>query len=65
MILVLKQNKLVKEREWESTQKELGVSGKGRGKRPYRKISKSKVTPLITRVTSRRNQSLGSMSGIP
>ena len=42
----------------------LGVSGKGKGKRPHRKITKSKVTPLITKVTSRNNQSLGSMTGI-
>ena len=42
----------------------LGVSGKGKGKMSNRKITKSKVTPLITRVTSRSNQSLGSMSGI-
>ena len=39
----------------------LGVSGKV--KRPCRKIIKSKVNPLITKVTSRSNQSLGSMSG--
>ena len=34
MMLELKQNKQVKEREWENTQKEirhLGVSGKGKG----------------------------------
>ena len=42
----------------------LGVSGKGKGKRPHRKITNSKVTPLITRVTSRSNQLLCSMSGI-
>ena len=40
----------------------LGVSGKG--KRPHRKITKSKVTPLITKVTSRNNQSFGLMTGI-
>ena len=38
----------------------LGVSGKG--KWPHRKITKSKVTPLITKVTSRNNQSHGSMT---
>ena len=44
----------------------LGVSGKGRGKgkRPHRKIIKSKVTPLITKVTSRNNISLGSTTDI-
>ena len=42
----------------------LAVSGKGKGKRPHRQITKLKVTPLITRMTSRSNQSLGSMSGI-
>ena len=66
MMLKLKQNKQVKEREWENTPKELrylGVSGKGKGKRPYRKITKSRVTPLTTKVTSWSNQSLGSMSG--
>ena len=44
----------------------LGVSGKGRGKgkRPHRKITKAKVTPLIAKVTSRNNQSPGSTTGI-
>ena len=42
----------------------LGVSGKEKGKMPHRKTTKPKVTPLIIRVTSRSNQSLGSMSGI-
>ena len=42
----------------------LGASGKGKGKRPHSKITIPKVTPLITKVTSRNNQSLGSMTGI-
>ena len=44
----------------------LGVSGKGRGKgkRPHRIITKAKVAPLITQVTSRKNQSPGFTAGI-
>ena len=34
----------------------LGISGKGKGKRPPRKIMKPKVTPLITQVTLQNNQ---------
>ena len=41
----------------------LGVSAKGRGERTHRKITKSKVTPLITKVTSRNNQSPDSITG--
>ena len=42
----------------------LRVSGKGKGKRPHRKITNVKVAPLITRVTSSYNQSPGSTTGI-
>ena len=42
----------------------LEVSGKGKGKKPHRKITKPKVTPLITRVTSRSNQLDGLILGI-
>ena len=44
----------------------LGVNGKGRGKgkSPHRKITKAKVAPLITKGTSRNNQSPGSTPGI-
>ena len=41
----------------------VGVFGKGKGKRPHGKRTKSKVTPIITKVTSRNNQSHGSISG--
>ena len=44
----------------------LGVSGKGRGKekRTHRKITKAKVAPVIAKVTSRNNQPSGSTTGI-
>ena len=42
----------------------LGVSGKGKGKRICRKITKQKVAPLVTQVTSQSKQMLGSVPGI-
>ena len=37
----------------------LGISGKGKEKRPHRKITKPKVSPLLTQVTLQNNQLLG------
>ena len=42
----------------------LGVSGTENGKILHRKVTKSRVTPLITKMTVKSNQSLGSISGI-
>ena len=41
-----------------------GISGKGKGKRPQKKITKPNVTPLITEMALENNQSLISVTGI-
>ena len=42
----------------------LGASGKGKGKKPQRKIAKPKMTPLITKVALESDQSIISITGI-
>ena len=42
----------------------LGVMEEEKGNGPIQKKTKSKITPLITRVTSQNNQSHGSIPGI-
>ena len=41
-----------------------GISGKGKGKRPQKKVTKSKVMPLITKMALENNQLLVSVKGI-
>ena len=68
-MLKLKQNKPVKEREWENTPKELGIwglveKGKGKGTRPHRKSIKTGIAPPNARKTSRNNQAPSLITGI-
>ena len=41
-----------------------GISWKGKGKRPQKKITKSRVTPHITKMAQENNQLLDSVKGI-